>query len=85
MYDVWRVAFLRRESIRKMRFDLAVGGNGAQVGAYENARPLHPAKDKGDSMVWGPYTTSRLQDLGYKTQDSIMQDIGNRSKCRTQE
>ena len=32
-----------------------------------------------------PYTTSRLPDLGYKTEDSIMQDIGDRGKCRTQE
>ena len=34
----------------------------------------------------GLYTTSRLQDVGYKTPDRIMQGIvGDRSKCRMQE
>ena len=38
-------------------------------------------------IVWfaGPYTTSRLEDIPYKTQDSTIPDTRNRSKCRTHE
>ena len=36
-------------------------------------------------MWFGPPILSRFQDLGYKTQDSTMQDIGDRIKCRIQE
>ena len=36
-------------------------------------------KVEGDSEVSGLYTTDSItQDLGYKTQDRTMQDIGNR-------
>ena len=73
---------MTRESIWEMYVDLAGGSNGAQG---EDARILRTLKVEDDRAVWGPYTTSRLQDLGYKTQDTCMQNIGNRSKCRTHE
>ena len=65
--------------------DLAGGGSGAQAGACEDARILSTAKVEGDSAVWATNTTFRLQDFGYKTQDSTTQDIGDRSKFRIQE
>ena len=53
---------------------MAGGDVGDQASAREDARILSRGKVGGDRVVGGPYTTSRLQDLGYKTQDSTMQD-----------
>ena len=62
--------------------DLAGGGVDVEAGVREDARILSSGKVGGDSPIWGSYTTSRLQDLGYKTQDSTMQGIGDMSTCR---
>ena len=67
-----------------MWLDLAGGDVGAQVGAREDARILSPGQVEGDNMVWGSLYYARLQDLGYKTQDSTMQDKGDGSKWRIQ-
>ena len=59
--------FLRRESTWA-RLDLAGGDVDAPAAAREDARILST----------GRVTTSRLQDLGYKTQDSTMHAIEGR-------